>query len=69
MLSDAEKRKKYDRYGENWENAEAFEKARAQWGGRGGPGGNYSETFTFDINDLLRRQGGRERAGRCRAST
>jgi len=57
VLSDTEKRAKYDRYGENWEQAEAFEKARAQYGGgRGGPG--YSETFTFDINDLLRRQGG-----------
>ncbi len=53
VLSDAEKRAKYDRYGENWEQAEAFEKARAAYGN--GPGG--SQTFTFDINDLLRRQG------------
>jgi DnaJ-class molecular chaperone len=56
VLSDPEKRSKYDRYGENWEQAEAFEKARAQYGGA--PGGGHSETFTFDINDLLRRQGG-----------
>jgi curved DNA-binding protein len=28
VLSDPEKRKKYDQYGENWENAEQFEKAR-----------------------------------------
>jgi molecular chaperone DnaJ len=56
VLSDPEKRAKYDRYGENWEQAEAFEKARAQYG-NGGPGG-HSQTFTFDINDLLRRQGG-----------
>jgi curved DNA-binding protein len=35
VLSDPEKRKKYDQYGENWENAEQFEKAR-QAGGRGG---------------------------------
>src|SRR4249920_1571680 len=33
VLSDPEKRKKYDQYGENWENAEQFEKA-----GRSGPG-------------------------------
>jgi DnaJ-class molecular chaperone len=60
VLADKEKRAKYDRYGENWEQAEAFEKARAQWGSqRGAPGGGYSETFTFDINDLLRQQGGR----------
>jgi molecular chaperone DnaJ len=56
VLSDTEKRAKYDRYGDNWEHAEAFEKARAAQPGAGGPG--YSETFTFDINDLLRRQGG-----------
>jgi len=54
VLSDAKKRTKYDRYGENWEQAEAFEKARAAYGG----GGGGSQTFTFDINDLLRRQGG-----------
>jgi molecular chaperone DnaJ len=64
VLSDTDKRAKYDRYGENWEQAEAYEKARAQYGA-GGPGG-HSETFTFDINDLLRRQGqggGRTRTG------
>ena len=59
VLSDPAKRSKYDRYGENWEQAEAFEKARAQHGGRGG----HSETFTFDINDLLRNQGAGRGAG------
>ncbi len=53
VLSDPKKRAKYDRYGENWEQAEAFEKARAQQGA-----GGHTESFTFDINDLLRRQGG-----------
>ncbi len=57
VLSDKAKRAKYDRYGENWEQAEAFETARAQYG-NGAPGGSHSQTFTFDINDLLRRQGG-----------
>jgi curved DNA-binding protein len=33
VLSDPEKRKKYDQYGENWENAEQFEKARQSGGG------------------------------------
>src|SRR5207249_1187089 len=47
VLSDPKKRSKYDRYGENWEQAEAFEKARAQQGA-GGPGG-HTESFTFDI--------------------
>ncbi|WP_236980547.1 DnaJ C-terminal domain-containing protein [Membranihabitans maritimus] len=30
VLSDPEKRKKYDAYGENWEHAEEFEKAKRQ---------------------------------------
>ena len=40
VLSDSEKRKKYDQYGENWKHAEQFEKAG---GGQGGyPGGGPS---------------------------
>jgi curved DNA-binding protein len=37
VLSDPEKRKKYDRYGEEWKHGEEFEKARQQqeqWGGQ-----------------------------------
>ena len=30
VLSDPEKRKKYDSYGENWQHAEQFEQARQQ---------------------------------------
>ncbi len=55
VLGDEEKRAKYDRYGENWQQAEAFEKARAQHGAHGGGG---AQSFTFDINELLRRSGG-----------
>jgi curved DNA-binding protein len=33
VLSDPEKRKKYDQYGENWENAEQFEQARQSGAG------------------------------------
>ncbi len=33
VLSDAEKRKKYDQYGERWEQAEQFEKGQAAYGG------------------------------------
>jgi DnaJ-class molecular chaperone len=32
VLSDSDKRKKYDVYGDNWEHAEEIEKARAQRG-------------------------------------
>jgi len=54
VLSDPDKRKKYDQYGAQWEQADAFAKARAQGGGRGfssgqtGAGyssGDFSEFF------------------------
>jgi molecular chaperone DnaJ len=54
VLSDPKTRAKYDRYGEQWQQAEAFEKARQQAGAQGGFGG---QSFQFDINELLRRQG------------
>src|ERR1700744_4663084 len=42
VLSDHEKRKKYDQYGKDWQQAEAFEKAQQsagqQQGNRGGRG-------------------------------
>ena len=53
VLSDPEKRKKYDRYGENWEQAEAFERAG---GGAGGAGTWFTQTF--DLGDLFGRSGG-----------
>ena len=44
VLSDSEKRKKYDQYGENWKHADQYEQARQQQqqhagGGFGGFGG------------------------------
>ncbi len=43
VLSDPDKRKKYDQYGKDWQHAEAFEKAQQESGARGrasgGPGG------------------------------
>jgi DnaJ-class molecular chaperone len=59
VLNDEEKRKKYDRYGERWEQAEAFEKARAQ----AGSAGSGWQTYEFDLGDLLRRSGGRTAPG------
>uniref|UniRef100_UPI004038CFE3 DnaJ C-terminal domain-containing protein n=1 Tax=Odoribacter laneus TaxID=626933 RepID=UPI004038CFE3 len=59
VLSDPEKRKKYDQYGENWKHAEEFEKQRQQYGqyqgqagaGRGGgfwsSGGGFSGDGEF----------------------
>ena len=36
VLSDPEKRKKYDQYGENWKHADEFEAQRKQYGQQGG---------------------------------
>lgn len=38
VLSDPEKRAKYDKYGENWEHADQFEQAGGGYGGFGGGG-------------------------------
>jgi molecular chaperone DnaJ len=51
VLSDPEKRSKYDRYGEQWEQAEAFERARQA-------GGSAGFTQGFDLGDLFGRGGG-----------
>ena len=51
VLSDPEKRKRYDRYGAQWEQAEAFEKAR-----RAAGGGSFS-TQSFDLGELFGRGG------------
>ena len=49
VLSDPEKRKKYDQYGKDWKHAEQFEQARRQGAGFGGGqpsgGGYYEEDF------------------------
>src|ERR1700692_3510331 len=49
VLSDSEKRKKYDQYGHDWKNAEAFEKARsskAQSGGYSFSGEEFGNDFS-----------------------
>lgn len=51
VLSDPEKRKKYDKYGKNWEHAEQYEQARKQQeaSGFGGQTSGYSQyTGSFD---------------------
>ncbi len=56
VLSDPEKRKKYDKYGENWQQAEAYEAAerqgqsarpRGQYAGGGAGFGSYGDTGDF----------------------
>lgn len=59
VLSDPEKRKKYDQYGENWKHADQFERAGQQqhaggtggFGGFGGFGGQGFEGFTYSTGD------------------
>lgn len=67
VLTDPEKRKKYDQYGEHWEHADAYEEARARQqqsrgrktsGGFGGDGAQW-EQFTYsgdtgDFSDFFR---------------
>lgn len=62
VLSDPEKRKKYDQYGENWKHAEQFEQAQQQQGGNGqyyyenagNPFDGFSQGFgTEDFSDFF----------------
>ncbi len=56
VLSDPEKRKKYDQYGKDWEHAEAFEQARrqqqSQSGQRFGSGG-FTYSGEGDFSDFF----------------
>ena len=61
VLSDPDKRKKYDQYGAQWEQAEAFERARQQAGARGQRGPEFAfegEGFSDIFENLF---GGRGR--------
>jgi len=50
VLSDAEKRRKYDKYGDKWEYADQIEEAQRQRGARFASGNGGFQTF--EINDL-----------------
>jgi curved DNA-binding protein len=47
VIGDPEKRAKYDKYGEQWKQADAYEKAGGGFGGYGRGGGNPFEGFDF----------------------
>ena len=64
VLSDPDKRKKYDHYGTNWEQAEAYEQARRQAGGSGGPDASFGPEGFSDIFENLFK--GRGRSGNSR---
>ena len=47
VIGDPEKRAKYDKYGEQWKQADAYEKAGGGFGGSGRGGGTPFEGFDF----------------------
>lgn len=50
VLSDPEKRKKYDQYGQDWKHADQFEKAKQQQGRQGFGGGDFGG-YTYSSGD------------------
>lgn len=61
VLSDPEKRKKYDQYGKDWQHAEAFEKAQQEAGQQGRRGAGRANPFsggTFSSEDFEPGEGG-----------
>jgi curved DNA-binding protein len=69
VLSDSEKRKKYDQYGENWQQAEQFEKTgQSRQQSTGSYSTGYSESaFDGDFSDFFKSMfGGTTEAGRNR---
>ena len=66
VLSDPDKRKKYDQYGANWEQVEAYEHARRQAGARGesGPENSFGGEGFSDIFENLFKGRGRAGSGR-----
>jgi curved DNA-binding protein len=69
VLSDPEKRKKYDAYGENWKHADQFDQARQQQHHGGGgqhyeySGGFGDENFSDFFESLFGSRGGGRHAG------
>ncbi|MDB5210571.1 MAG: hypothetical protein JWQ30_1398, partial [Sediminibacterium sp.] len=68
VLSDPEKRKKYDTYGENWQHGEEYEKARQAQGRQGFAGGQgFSGDFEgTDFSDLFGSMFGGGRGGQSK---
>lgn len=53
VISDPDKRAKYDQYGEQWKNAQTYEQAGGGFGGFGGAGGGGGNPFEgFDFSSF-----------------
>jgi len=63
VLGDPETRKKYDRYGRNWREAEAYERARREAGAGAGDPRFYTTGEGQDFGDLFNMFFGREGGG------
>src|SRR6266446_2928945 len=64
VLSDPEKRKKYDQYGKDWKHADQFEKARHQQGQQDFSGYTYSgDAGNEDFSDFFESLFGRSAGG------
>ena len=69
VLSDPEKRKKYDQYGKDWQHAEEFEKARQSRQQAGGYGQyTYTSGDDSDFSDFFESMFGGFGSGRARQS-
>ena len=67
VLSDPEKRRKYDAYGENWKHAEQFEQARQQQAGPNRGQEQYTGSFDNDeFSDFFESLFGSRMGGRSR---
>jgi molecular chaperone DnaJ len=71
VLSDADKRRKYDLYGDQWQYADQIEEARRQggqqWSRRSGPSGGFQQFDLGDLGDLGGLFGGLFGGGRARS--
>ena len=63
VLSDAGSRKKYDRYGDQWQHADQIEQMRRRGGAPGGQQFEFDVADLGDLGDLLGGLGGRGRSG------
>ncbi len=68
VLSDADKRKKYDRYGDKWEHGDQIEEMRKQqssagWARQGGGGQTFSSDGSGDFGSIFDNLFRRERGG------
>ena len=66
VLSDPEKRKKYDKYGKDWQHGEAYEQQRQQQSQQYGGGGNSGDFEGGDFSDFFASMFGGGGGGRQR---